>query len=510
MIVIPVQNDVSEEWFYTLFFQSEAIQNIKGYVALEGEQNQEVAKLRDELARTKSHLQNVIEELETSYEEMQSLNEELSSSNEELQSSNEELETTNEELQSTNEELQTAYSELKMIYEDKEQRAKELEDLTQKLKLQTEDLRKQKELSDAIINTTPDAIVMVNALGEISFVNKNAQELFGLSQKELLEKHYNSLSWKTTDMNGKSIEEHLLPFAIIKKTFESISNQRLMITNGKGTQSSISVNGSPLFDAKGEFMGAVFSIEEITHIAKHELLKKEQDIKFVKELTSGFEQLKSINIVQSINYQFNLVELGVMDIATSIKNGLGEISLLAQTFALENQQNTQNQKMLENMQKSIHHLNKTLEANITYYHELFLDQEKNFTALFKRFLQLFAYTFAQHEIEVIEEIDESVVAMCTPSKATLFLLELLLVIIKIKNSCCTDERLKLHIYYSNENEGRAIIIEFLEKHFDPKSIKNVGFEFCKKHFHELLGTEFKKLILKNSFDFVLLLPSQEE
>lgn len=510
IMVIPIQNDVSEEWFYTLFFESESVQNIKGHIASDTENSHEIKKLSDELTRTKSHLQNVIEELETSYEEMQSLNEELSSSNEELQSSNEELETTNEELQSTNEELQTAYSELKVIYEDKEQRGKELEELTEKLKLQTEDLRKQKELSDAIINTTPDAIVMVNALGEISFVNKNAQELFSLSKKELLEKHYNSHSWEATDMDGNPTQEHLLPFAIIKKTFESIANQQLIITNGVGKKISVSINGSPLFDVKGEFMGAVFSIEDITLKVEHELIKKEQDIKFVKELTSGFEQLKSINIAQTINYQFNLVELGVMDIATSVKNGLGEISLLLQTFVHQSQQNPQNQKILQNMQNSIDALNILLGKNIHYYSELFLDKEKNFTLLLRKFLHLFSYTFAQNDIQIIEELDESVVAMCSPSKATLFLLELLSVIIKIKQSCCHEETLTLHVFYTNDDGRRAIVIEFMEKHFDPQITSHVGFEFCKQHFGELLGTTFEKLILKNGLDFILTLPHIEE
>ncbi|MDZ7818301.1 MAG: CheR family methyltransferase [Aliarcobacter sp.] len=98
VIIVPIENEKNEDWFFALFFQSENIENLKGYVAQSDNDNETITNLTTELSRTKSHLQNVIEELETSYEEMQSLNEELSSSNEELQSSNEELETTNEEL----------------------------------------------------------------------------------------------------------------------------------------------------------------------------------------------------------------------------------------------------------------------------------------------------------------------------------------------------------------------------------------------------------------------------
>lgn len=98
VIIVPIQNEKNDDWFYALYFQSEDIQNLKGYITQNENDNETITTLSLELERTKSHLQNVIEELETSYEEMQSLNEELSSSNEELQSSNEELETTNEEL----------------------------------------------------------------------------------------------------------------------------------------------------------------------------------------------------------------------------------------------------------------------------------------------------------------------------------------------------------------------------------------------------------------------------
>jgi two-component system CheB/CheR fusion protein len=77
-----------------------------------GENEKQIAHLRQELAATREYLQSIIEMHEATNEKLQSANEEIQSVNEELQSTNEELQTSKEELESANEELHTVNEEM--------------------------------------------------------------------------------------------------------------------------------------------------------------------------------------------------------------------------------------------------------------------------------------------------------------------------------------------------------------------------------------------------------------
>ncbi len=318
VIVVPLKDEKSDDWMNILFFQSEEAQNIKGYIVSNDDENDVIQKLTLELDSTKAHLQNVIEELETSYEEMQSLNEELQSSNEELQSSNEELETTNEELQSTNEELQTAYSELRVLYEDKDKRAKQLEELTEKLSSKSEEYRKQKELTETIIDTATIAIMMVDVNGVITFVNNQAQILFSLSKKELVGKSYSTAQWDILSFDGKEFDSYNLPFSIIRRTYEPVSNIKHVIQM-KFNKLYLSVSGAPLFDVQGKFQGAVFSLENLT---TNEILRS--DLEHFEN--SMLEDKSSVSIVDD---DFDMMQLALIDITTDVRNSLNELAIVS-------------------------------------------------------------------------------------------------------------------------------------------------------------------------------------
>ncbi len=349
IVVVPMHDDRNDDWLNVLFFQDEEMQNIRGHVFSGENESETLLKLTDELDSTKSHLQNVIEELETSYEEMQSLNEELQSSNEELQSSNEELETTNEELQSTNEELQTAYSELRILYDDKDKHAKELESLMEKLKFKTEDFRKQKELTEAILDTTPVAVTMVDVNGQLLYANKLAEELFELSKKDLLDRAYDAKEWEITDYAGAPIDKQDLPFSQIKKRYEAVHNIEHAIKKGEKSI-YLSVSGAPLFDVQGVFQGAVFSIEN-----KSMTKSLGEDVAFYK---SSLDHKVSLSDVE----RYNMLELSLIDTITSFKNQLNHIALMTHSIREAN--------LVETTQKidaKIESIAKSLDEKVHFY-----------------------------------------------------------------------------------------------------------------------------------------------
>ena len=487
VVIVPIQNEKNDDWFYALYFQSEDIQNLKGYIAQNENDNETIANLSKELERTKSHLQNVIEELETSYEEMQSLNEELSSSNEELQSSNEELETTNEELQSTNEELQTAYSELKVLYDDKEFRTKQLEDITQKLKYQTEDLRKQKEITEAIINSTPISIVMSDTTGKITFVNTNAQNLFKLSKKELLNRYIDGASWNILDMNLEAVTSNNSIVNLVKKSYEVIKNIKYSIETGEKYRIFISMNASPIFDVKGDFVGIVFSIEDISQkqILEEEINKykkfQSQENLIGEKIEQSFEKIKASNLLNSYGEDFNLIQIAMLDISLNLKNIISEAMLINSSIN-ECEDEKQKDDLRTQLSNNLNNIDTVLSNNILYYNSLYSQKSVDFVELLNKSLKLFEYSFLQKDIKVKCFLNDALKIMCDSKELVAFTLKLIEVIISLEVKRCEilldDKELILKINSSkyNENLLKSFKITYDETKLEAlfhKEIKNI-------------------------------------
>jgi two-component system CheB/CheR fusion protein len=475
VIIVPIQNEKNDDWFYALYFQSEDIQNLKGYITQNENDNDTITSLTTELERTKSHLQNVIEELETSYEEMQSLNEELSSSNEELQSSNEELETTNEELQSTNEELQTAYSELKVLYDDREYRTKQLEDMTLKLKFQTEDLRKQKELTEAIINTTPVAIIMTDTAGKINFANTNAQNLFRLNKKELTSKYINESFWNILDINGEKILEENMIVNIIKKTYETARNIKYSMETGEKYRILVSINGSPVFDIKGDFVGIVFSIDDITqkHFMQEEINKYKESNSIGERIEQSFEKIKASGILNSSIEQFNLIQMAMLDISTNLKNMISEATLLSST--LSNSHDIKlNKELGYELDNVLLNMNTFINGNIVYYNDMYINKKLDFVNILKKSLELFSYSFEQQDIKVEILIQEDLSLMVNSKELILFIMKLFETIMSLEvkeiELSISDKKLILNMKQNQYNEE---IIDKFNKHYSSEILSEL-------------------------------------
>jgi two-component system CheB/CheR fusion protein len=118
----------------------------------------ESARLQRELTATRDYLQAAIEGHEAVKEELKSAHEELLSANEELQSTNEELQTAKEELESTNEELITTNEELT-------NRNREMASVN-------EALRAASDYADAIVQTTPSPLLVLDA--SLHVINANS------------------------------------------------------------------------------------------------------------------------------------------------------------------------------------------------------------------------------------------------------------------------------------------------------------------------------------------------
>jgi PAS domain S-box-containing protein len=438
---------------------------------------------------------------------MQSLNEELSSSNEELQSSNEELETTNEELQSTNEELQTAYSELKVFYEDKDNKAKQLEEFANMLKIQTEDYRKQKELNEAIINTTPIAIAMVDKNGKLNFVNERAQKLFGFSKKELLTRSFDSARWNITDFHGMPLPSEALPFNQVKKTFASVYNVEHAIETLDGQKYFLSVSGAPLFDASGDFLGAVFSLDNITNkvlqAQEEQTIHATQEIALAKELALGYENLKQLDVASSLTNQFNFIQVAMLDMSASIKNRLNAMSLNIQAVASQDISQELREELVFDVQQNIDEMNLLMDENALFYNEVLLGTNINFERLIRRVLQLSQHSLQEHKMQIFFETTQSFTTLVNPKRFSPFLLLLMSALFEIKNAYFKQQEIDVHIK-KEESQGKSTLAFVFQEHFDTQVNQEelAKFSYCVKEYQQLSG---KKLSLSTQGSLKVLM-----
>jgi|GEM_PF-377452 len=497
IIVVPIQDERNDEWLSILFFQSEKPESIRGHMNAGDTESESIQKLTLELDSTKAHLQNVIEELETSYEEMQSLNEELQSSNEELQSSNEELETTNEELQSTNEELQTAYSELKVLYEDKDRRANQLEDLSEKLRNQTEDFRKQKEITEGIIDIAPVAITMSDDVGNIIFANAVAEKLFGLSKKQITSRTFDAASWKIEDFDGNPIPSEKLPFSLIKKTYEPVYNvQHTVITDEK--KLFLNINGAPLFDIEGRFYGAVFCILDMTELyfLKKEIASKkiqEKEADFDNQLLKGLDDLKQKGYIEFFDTKFDFMQFAMFDFSTALRNKLSDIILLFKSLhqscsACEIQQN-----FSTDIDKTIESASKELDFMLSYYGNSFKFEKSSLISELSHTLKVLHNTFEERDIQIELELDEASDVHLDTKQLRYLFLTLSEYFIYTKYAVAHEKKVLLHVKNFEDKNNKKYIQFYLKgvNTMPPLNSSSPSFDAIANRFSKPLGIKMR-------------------
>jgi two-component system CheB/CheR fusion protein len=132
------------------------------------------ARLECELDAARNHLRAIFTAYESVQEELKSSREKLRSAQEEFQSANEELDTAKEELQAANEELVAANTELQLR--------------NQELSRINADLREARDYAQAIVDTTQDALLVLDPELKVRRANRAFLELFRVP-REAVEHH---------------------------------------------------------------------------------------------------------------------------------------------------------------------------------------------------------------------------------------------------------------------------------------------------------------------------------
>ncbi|HEX6818128.1 MAG TPA: CheR family methyltransferase, partial [Ktedonobacterales bacterium] len=141
--------------------------------------NRELREANQDLTAANLRVQRVNEALVVREEEAQAASEEVKTLNEELQATNEELETLNEEMEATVEELHATN-------DDVQARARELQELAEEREQQRQASERDRAQLEAILLSMGDALVVVDASGEVRITNTAYEALLGRDASDVV------------------------------------------------------------------------------------------------------------------------------------------------------------------------------------------------------------------------------------------------------------------------------------------------------------------------------------
>jgi PAS domain S-box-containing protein len=150
-----------------------------------------------------------------------------------------------------------------------------------------------------LLESAPDAMVIVNEAGKVNMINKQAEKLFGYSAKELKGK---SVEVLIPEAYSAKHPAHRAGFFANPKTRHMGEGRELFAINKKGKLIPIQISLSPLKTKEGVLVSA--AIRDITSqkIAEGKILKAKEELEvFAKKLVAQNTKLADFTQITSHN-----------------------------------------------------------------------------------------------------------------------------------------------------------------------------------------------------------------
>lgn len=136
------------------------------------------------------------------------------------------------------------------------------------------------ELLTTIMNVSSTAMMVLNPLGQILYANPASESVLGIKLNDILARTYDAPEWKNTSLDGGPWREEDQPFNIILKTQKPVTDIRHAIEDSAGNKKYLSINGSPVFNQRGEISFLVFLITDITENVLKQKALEYNEIKY--------------------------------------------------------------------------------------------------------------------------------------------------------------------------------------------------------------------------------------
>jgi len=135
--------------------------------------------------------------------------------------------------------------------------AKVTRDMTERRERE-ERFRRERDQTRQLLKTSPVAIAVQDADGEVRLANERARELFGRADREL-----------DRDAFDDDLAEGL-PTERIRETGDLVFDELVQVAGADGGQQWLSVSAAPVFDADGDVERVIVAGEDVTELKRRE------------------------------------------------------------------------------------------------------------------------------------------------------------------------------------------------------------------------------------------------
>ncbi|SMG18949.1 PAS domain S-box protein [Arenibacter troitsensis] len=195
-----------------------------------------------------------------------------------------------------------------------------------------------------LLESAPDAMVIVNEAGEIHMINKQAEKLFGYTAQELIG---NSVEILIPEVFNKKHPNHRSSFFANPKTRDMGEGKELIGINKKGKLIPIQISLSPLKTQEGVLVSAAIRDITFQKIAEGKILKAKEELEvFANKLVvkntklADFTQITSHNLrapVSNLNallgfYKLAQSEEERLDLFQKLENVVQHLTLTLNTL----------------------------------------------------------------------------------------------------------------------------------------------------------------------------------
>jgi PAS domain S-box-containing protein len=147
------------------------------------------------------------------------------------------------------------------------------------------DLEDERAFVEHLFETSPVAITVLDADGQIVRANEYAEEVLGLDASELAGRPYDAPEWEAIDESGTPLTSDDLPFTTVRETGEPVYGFEHAIRRPSGDVVWLSINMVPMFE-DGELVRAVATLSDVTAQKQYEraILQRQDQLEFFNSL----------------------------------------------------------------------------------------------------------------------------------------------------------------------------------------------------------------------------------
>jgi len=159
-----------------------------------------------------------------------------------------------------------------------------LRDVSEELAYE-EKILEEKKLLELVTESNPVGIVFLDKSGQITYANKPAEQILGISKQTITQRLYNDPLWRITDPEGRPMPDEQLPFRRVIETGMPVYEASHGVEGPDGEWKLLSINSAPITQNGNGIVGVVATLTDITeqHKTRKDLSEKNDQLQVAYE-----------------------------------------------------------------------------------------------------------------------------------------------------------------------------------------------------------------------------------